>query len=89
MRVHVDQPTAAAIARVHRHLPPGDAAVLLKGRFQIINIWRPISHVALDWPLALCDYMSADMRKDLRPVALIFPDREGEVFGVSDDSLRV
>ncbi|KZP14684.1 hypothetical protein FIBSPDRAFT_868066, partial [Athelia psychrophila] len=81
--VHVDQTTAASIARVHRHLPPADAEALLKRRFQIINLWRPISHAALDWPLALCDYRSVDVKKDLYPVALIYPDREGETFGVA------
>ncbi|KAF7973599.1 hypothetical protein HWV62_14758 [Athelia sp. TMB] len=81
--VHVDQTTASAIARVHRHLPPADAEDLLKRRFQIINLWRPISHAALDWPLALCDYRSVNTKKDLHPVALIYPDREGETFGVA------
>lgn len=82
--VHVDQTTASAIARVHRHLPPTDAPSLLTRRFQIINLWRPISHAALDWPLALCDFRSVDVKKDLYPVALVYPDREpGETFGVS------
>lgn len=80
--VHVDQTTASSIARVHRHLPPSDAPALLKRRFQIINLWRPISCAALDWPLALCDFRSVDVKKDLAPVALIYPDREGETFGV-------
>jgi hypothetical protein len=80
--VHVDQTTASSVARVHRHLPPSDAPMLLKRRFQIINLWRPISHAALDWPLALCDFRSVDVKKDLLPVALIYPDREGETFGV-------
>ncbi|TFK33614.1 hypothetical protein BDQ12DRAFT_614998 [Crucibulum laeve] len=79
---HVDQSTAASIARVHRHLPPSDVPSLLKRRFQIINLWRPISHVALDWPLALCDYRSVDAKNDILPVALIYPDREGETLGV-------
>ena len=80
--VHVDQTTASSIARVHRHLPPSDAPALLKRRFQIINLWRPISHAALEWPLALCDFRSVDVKKDLMPVALIYPDREGETYGV-------
>jgi len=80
--VHVDQTTTSSVAHVHRHLPPSDAPVLLKRRFQIINLWRPISHPALDWPLALCDYRSVDVEKDLVPVALICPDREGETFCV-------
>ncbi|KAG2096738.1 uncharacterized protein F5147DRAFT_641514 [Suillus discolor] len=81
-RAHVDQTPAASIARVHRHLPPTEAPSLLRRRFQIINLWRPISHAAVDWPLALCDFRSVDFEKDLMPVALIYPDREGETFGV-------
>ncbi|KAG1830296.1 hypothetical protein DFJ58DRAFT_824741, partial [Suillus subalutaceus] len=80
--VHVDQTTASSIARVHRHLPPTEAPSLLRRRFQIINLWRPISHAAVDWPLALCDFRSVDVEKDLVPVALLYADREGETFGV-------
>ncbi|TFK34703.1 hypothetical protein BDQ12DRAFT_689422 [Crucibulum laeve] len=81
-QAHVDQTTASSIARVHRHLPPSDAPSLLKRRFQIINLWRPISHIALDSPLALCDYRSVDTKNDVLPVALVYPDREGETLGV-------
>jgi hypothetical protein len=70
------------VQRVHRHLPPEEAPELLKHRFQIINLWRPISHPAGDWPLALCDFRSVDPVNDVLPVALIFPDREGETYGV-------
>lgn len=79
---HVDQTTKSSIARVHRHLPASDAPELLKKRFQLINLWRPISHPALDWPLALCDFKSVDVEKDTFPVALIYPDREGETMGI-------
>ena len=81
-QVHVDQTTASAIARVHRHLPPSDAPALLERRFQIINLWRPISHAAYDWPLALCDYRSVDPKTDLVPSDLIYPDRKGETNAV-------
>ena len=79
--VHVDQSGKAAVARVHRHLPPEDVPQLLKKRFQIINLWRPISHPADDWPLALCDHRSVDP-KDIVPVRFLYPDREGETLGV-------
>lgn len=79
---HVDQTTASSTARVHRHLPPADVPALLRRRFQIINLWRPIGNPALDWPLALCDYKSVDTKKDTFPVALIYPDHEGETMGV-------
>ncbi|KAF8220378.1 hypothetical protein L208DRAFT_1462693 [Tricholoma matsutake] len=79
---HVDQTTVSAIARVHRHLPAEDVPELLKRRFQLINLWRPISLPAIDWPLAFCDYKSVDPENDLFPVSLVYPDREGETMGV-------
>ncbi|KAI6125925.1 hypothetical protein EV401DRAFT_1036272 [Pisolithus croceorrhizus] len=80
--VHVDQTMAASIARVHKYLPASDAPALLRCRFQIINLWRPISHPAVDWPLAVCDFRSLDTKTDLMPTKVKFPDREGEVYGV-------
>ncbi|KAI0777731.1 hypothetical protein BD413DRAFT_610041 [Trametes elegans] len=80
--VHIDQTTQSAIARVHRHLPAEDVPKLLAGRFQIINLWRPISHPAYDWPLALCDYRSVDPAHDLVPTKLKYPDRDGETYSV-------
>jgi hypothetical protein len=81
-QVHVDQTPGSATARVYRHLPSSEAESLVKKRFQIINIWRPIAHPSIDYPLALCDFRSVDPERDLVPVALIYPDREGETFGV-------
>ncbi|KAJ7124459.1 hypothetical protein C8R44DRAFT_619998 [Mycena epipterygia] len=81
-QAHVDQTSASAVARVHRHLPSEEAPELLKHRFQIINLWRPISHPALDWPLSLCDFRSVNPETDVHPIALIYSDFEGETFGV-------
>ncbi|KAI6026551.1 hypothetical protein BKA83DRAFT_4244877 [Pisolithus microcarpus] len=81
-QVHADQTMTASIARVHKHLPASDVPALLRCRFQIINLWRPISHPAVDWPLAVCDFRSLDTKTDLVPMALKFPDREGEVYGI-------
>ncbi|KAJ3529184.1 hypothetical protein NMY22_g9102 [Coprinellus aureogranulatus] len=80
--VHGDQTPNGAIARVHVHMPADEAPELLKKRFQIINLWRPISHTALDWPLALCDYYSVDVKQDTQPITLAYPDRNGEVYGI-------
>ncbi|THG95318.1 hypothetical protein EW145_g7979 [Phellinidium pouzarii] len=80
--VHVDQTTASSIARVNRHLPPDDAEKLLQRRFQIINLWRPIGKPALDHPLALCDFRSIDVKRDLVSSTLRYPDRDGETFNV-------
>ena len=81
-QVHVDQTTASAIARVHRHLPAEDAPALLARRFQIINLWRPIARPAHDWPLALCDFRSVDPRTDLVPTDLVYEDHKGETNSV-------
>ncbi|KAL0566805.1 hypothetical protein V5O48_015201 [Marasmius crinis-equi] len=80
--VHVDQSSSAAHSRVHRHLPEDEAEERLKRRFQIINLWRPISHPAFDWPLGLCDFRSVDREKDFVPLDLIWPDRTGQTLGV-------
>ncbi|KAI5117231.1 hypothetical protein M0805_009268, partial [Coniferiporia weirii] len=80
--VHVDQTSASAVARVHRHLPPADAPGLLQRRFQIINLWRPIGRPALDHPLALCDFRSVDVKHDLVPSTLKYPDHDGETYTV-------
>ncbi len=74
-QVHVDQTPEAAVARVRRHLPPGEADGLLAGRFQIVNVWRPIGHAATDFPLALIDWrtMAPD---DLVRVDLLYPKRD-------------
>ena len=84
-QAHVDQTTASSIARVHRHLPPSDVPKLLERRFQIINLWRPIANPAIDWPLALCDYRSVDLKRDTFPIALVYPERRGETMGVKYD----
>ena len=81
-QVHVDQTAASSIARVHRHLPAPDVPKLIEGRFQIINLWRPIAAPALDWPLALCDYRSVDLNNDTFPTALISAGGTGETMGV-------
>ncbi|GJJ11654.1 hypothetical protein Clacol_005890 [Clathrus columnatus] len=85
-RVHVDQTPKGAINRVHRHTSEELAPLLLKHRFQIVNLWRPINHPAFDYPLALCDYRSVDWEKDLVPAEFRYPDRVGEAFYVNYNS---
>ncbi|KAK3985049.1 hypothetical protein QBC44DRAFT_335721 [Cladorrhinum sp. PSN332] len=77
--VHVDQTPGAAEARVRRHVPDvKEAEELLKGRYQLINVWRPIRHPATDFPLAVVDWRTTE-KKDMVPVSLLYPVRkEGE-----------
>ncbi|KAL0565622.1 hypothetical protein V5O48_016399 [Marasmius crinis-equi] len=82
-RVHVDQTPSASIARVHRHIAsPEEAEDLLTRRFQILNLWRPINHPAFDSPLALCDFRSVDVERDLVAVELVYPLSSGETYEV-------
>jgi len=78
-RVHIDQSYSAALSRVPHHLP-ADAAELVKGRVQIINVWRPIKTVQRD-PLAVAEAHSVP-DSDLVVTELIYPDRRGETLAV-------
>jgi hypothetical protein len=80
-RVHVDHTAKSGPQRV-RDLLGGDAPDLLRGRVQIINVWRPIKGPLLDAPLAVCDARSVEP-KDLVPSDLIYPNRIGEVYSVT------
>lgn len=75
-QVHVDQTPAAAEVRVRRHHTHEEAERLLKGRYQLINVWRPIENPATDFPLAVVDFRTIDSSKDLVPVDLLYPIRD-------------
>jgi hypothetical protein len=79
-RVHVDHTAKSGPQRV-RDLLPDEAEQLLKGRVQIINLWRPIRGPLQDFPLAVCDAGSVSF-EDLVPSDLIYPQRVGETYQV-------
>jgi hypothetical protein len=80
-RVHVDHTAKSGPQRV-RDLIPADADALLRGRVQVVNIWRPIRGPLLDAPLAVCDARSV-APDDLVPSDLIYPNRVGETYSVT------
>jgi len=45
-----------------------------------MNLWRPISHPAIDSPLAICDYRTVNFEKDLLLATLIYAAREGDIY---------
>lgn len=53
-QVHNDHTVNSAPRRVRDHLG-AEAEELLKHRFGVVNVWRPIRGPVLDSPLALCD----------------------------------
>jgi hypothetical protein len=80
-RLHVDQTIDSGPARLRFELPD-EADELLRGRVQIINIWRPIKGPLYDAPLVMGDARSV-APEDLVASELIFPDRSGEIYLVN------
>ena len=77
--MHIDQSYSASKSRVPHHLPE-EADRLLKTRYQIINVWRPIKTILKD-PLTVADAHSVP-DSDLVVVPLIYPNRNGETYTV-------
>jgi hypothetical protein len=80
-RVHVDHTARSGPQRV-RDLLPDEADELLKGRVQVINLWRPIKGPLQDAPLALCDARTVG-QDDLVASDLVYKNRVGETYSVT------
>jgi hypothetical protein len=80
-RVHNDYTAWSAPQRV-RDLMGAEATELLKHRFAVNNVWRPIAGPLLRSPLTLCDSQTLEydnlLSSDLR-----YPDRTGETYAVT------
>jgi hypothetical protein len=80
-RVHNDYTAWSAPHRV-RDLMGNAATELLKHRFAVNNVWRPIAGPLLRSPLVLCDSQTLEydnlLASDLR-----YPDRTGETYAVT------
>jgi hypothetical protein len=79
-RVHVDQTVRSTEWRVRLHNPE-DAEELLKGRYRIINVWRPINGAVQSFPLGFASAAST-RDADLIGVEHRYPDRTGETAAV-------
>lgn len=79
-RVHVDQTARSTEWRVRLHNPE-DAEELLKGRYRIINVWRPINGPVQASPLAFASAETTE-DNDLVPIEHRYPHRTGETAGV-------
>lgn len=79
-RVHVDYTVKSGPQRV-RDLLADEADELLRRRFSVINVWRPIRGPLQDSPLAVSDASSVQF-DDLVPVDLVYQDRIGEIYMV-------
>jgi hypothetical protein len=79
-RVHVDHTEKSAPQRVQDFFGE-EAAALLRGRVQVINLWRPITGPLRDAPLAVCDARTV-ASEDLVGSDLVYRDRVGETYAV-------
>ena len=65
-----------------RDLFPTEADELLKHRFAVINVWRPISEPVQESPIAVCDARTID-QSDWVTSDLRYRDRTGEVYSIT------
>jgi hypothetical protein len=80
-QVHNDHTVNSAPRRVRDHMG-AEAEELLKHRFGIVNVWRPIRGPVLDSPLALCDARSFT-DDDLIASDLVYAHVRGETSRVA------
>jgi hypothetical protein len=80
-RVHNDYTEWSGPQRV-RDLLPREADELLKRRFAIVQVWRPIRHPVETFPLAICDARSVSPR-DLVISERRYPNRVGQTYAVT------
>ncbi len=80
-RVHNDYTAWSSPQRV-RDLMGDEAEELLKNRYAIVNLWRPIRGPVLESPLVLCDAQSL-AQENLIASDLKYPDRTGETYSIT------
>jgi hypothetical protein len=77
-RAHNDYTEWSGPQRV-RDILPDEAEELLKRRFAIIQVWRPIRHPVETFPLAICDAESVAF-DDFLISERLYPDRKGQTY---------
>src|SRR4029450_2387044 len=65
-----------------RALPPGEADQLLRRRFAIVQVWRPIRHPVESFPLAICDARSIST-DDFVVSERQYPGRIGQTYAIT------
>ncbi|RFN50508.1 hypothetical protein FIE12Z_5271 [Fusarium flagelliforme] len=76
LMTHVDV-TPEATKSIIRELYEDTAEEILKGRYQIITVWRPLRVPVRDWPLALCDASTVSL-SDMVENDVIYPNYVAE-----------
>ncbi len=84
-RVHNDFTAASGYSRAHTVLAAlgtNDPEALLRHRFSVVNVWRPIVRSVQNSPLAVCDAQSI-APTDLVASDLVYRDRVGETYAIT------
>jgi hypothetical protein len=79
-RAHNDYTEWSAPQRV-RDLLPDEADELLRRRFAIVQVWRPIRHPVESFPLAICDARSVST-EDFVVSERRYPNRVGQTYAI-------
>lgn len=81
---HVDADPATAQTWVDECLGEEESREVRKNRFQMINVWRPLgTNPIINKPLALCDYSSIDIKKDIQPLTIRRTDHVATAYTIS------
>jgi hypothetical protein len=80
-RVHNDYTEWSAPQRV-RDILPDEAETLLKRRFAVVQVWRPIRHPVESFPLAICDARTVAER-DLVISERRYQHRVGQTYAIT------
>ena len=78
-RPHNDYTEWSGPQRVRDLLPAVEAEELLRHRFAVVQVWRPIRNPVATAPLAIADAQSIGI-KELVPTERRYPDRVGEIY---------
>jgi hypothetical protein len=81
---HNDYTERSGPQRVRDLIGGEEAEALLRERFAVINVWKPIGAPVRDVPLAVCDARTI-RAEDFLPTDLRYRDRTGEVYSVAYD----
>jgi hypothetical protein len=84
-RVHNDFTAKSGYSRARAELVArgiDNPDELLRHRFSVVNVWRPIAEPVLESPLAVCDAQSI-APTDLVASDLVYRDRVGETYGIT------
>lgn len=82
LSAHNDYTEWSGPQRVREIMPMQESDKLLKKRFSIIQVWRPINGPIKSNPLAICDARSVE-QKDFIKTERRYPNRTGETYRLS------